>query len=73
LFVAGYPAPVFGFVFRPKVGRDYRQGNPAQTQGEVMQPFQKIDDGHFAVFEHGKKIVGGRFQQFFISQGVIAG
>jgi hypothetical protein len=38
-----------------------------------MQPLQKIDDGHFAVFEHGKKIVGGGFQKFLLAQGVKAG
>ena len=61
---------VEGGLFRPKVGCDNRNGNPAQTQGEVMQPFQKIHDGYFAVFEHGKEIVGGGFEKFFVSQSV---
>ena len=62
LFVQRDAAPGLGLVFGPQVGRNYRQGNPAQTQGKVMQPFQKIDDGHFALLEYRKKVIGGRFQ-----------
>jgi hypothetical protein len=52
----GDAAPVFGLVFRPKVGRDNRNGNPAQTQGEVMQPFQENRRWTLCrLFEHGKK------------------
>jgi len=35
-----------------------------------MQPFQEIDDGHFAVLEHGKEIIGGGFHQSFVPQSV---
>ena len=38
--------------------------------GEVVQPFQKLVNGNFVFFEHGKEIVGGGFQQFLVPQSV---
>jgi hypothetical protein len=59
LLVRRDTAPFLGLLFRPQARRNLWQGNPAQTQGEVVQPFQEIDDGHFAAFEYGKEIIGG--------------
>ena len=70
MFVLRDAAPVFGFVFRPEIRRDNRNRNPAKMQGEVMQPFQKLGNGNFVFFEHGKEIVGGGFHQFLVSQSV---
>ena len=50
-----------------EIRRDDGNGNPAKIQGEVMQPFQKVADSHFAVFEYGKEIISGRFQKFLVS------
>ncbi len=38
-----------------------------------MQPLQKIDDGHFAIFENGKEVIGGGFQQFLMPERIEGG
>ena len=73
MFVQRDAAPVFGFVFGPEIRRDNRHGNPAKIHRKVVQPFQETDDGHLAVFEHGKEIIGGGFQQFLVPQAVKGG
>ena len=44
-----------------------------KLKAKLCRPFQEIDDGHFAVFEHGKEIIGGGFHQSFVSQPVKGG
>ena len=70
LFLACDAAPGLGFVFRPEVRRNNRNGNPAQMQREIMQPFQKVGDGNLVFLEHGKEIVGGGFQQFLVTKSI---
>jgi len=70
LFLPRDAAPVFGVVFWPEIRGDDGNGNPAKVKGEIMQPFQKLGNGDLVMFEHGKKIVCGGFQQFLVARSI---
>jgi len=59
-------ATLLGFVFGPEKRRDDGNGNPAEIDREVVQPFQKVDDGRLAVYEYGQEIIGGGFHQSLV-------
>lgn len=64
MFVRGDAAFGFEMRFWPKRRGEHRKRQPAKIEREVVKPFQIMVNGDFAVFQHGQKIFGGRFQYF---------
>ena len=62
----------FGFEarLRPKPGHQNREGEPAKTQGQIVEPFQVVDDRHLPAIQDDEKIFGGRFNQFYAAEGI---